>query len=161
VDSTLRHTCTLQANIAAGRGSSFRYAGPGTGTGPLPIMLAYFQGMPASQAGNAANYTSTNFTNTTFVNALAIYGPNPCCTTSSFASTLFNDATRRANALNAGLPANFFVANPDLLGTGTTQDANLTGNGGFTRYDSLQLELRKRFSRGLLYNMNYSFGNQY
>jgi hypothetical protein len=151
----------LQANIAGGRGNSFRYAGPGTGTNPLPIMLAYFQGLPSSQAGNTANYTSTNFTNTTFVNALAIYGPNPCCTTSSFASTLFNDAGRRANAANAGLSANFFVANPDLLGSGTTQGVNLTGNGGFSRYDSLQLELRKRLSKGLVLNTNYSFGNQY
>ena len=30
----------LQANIAAGRGSNFRYFGPGTGTSPLPIYLA-------------------------------------------------------------------------------------------------------------------------
>ena len=32
----------LPANIAAGRGANFRYFGPGMGTSPLPITLAYF-----------------------------------------------------------------------------------------------------------------------
>ena len=40
----------LQANIAAGRGTTFRYFGPGTDTSPLPIYLAYFSGTPTSQA---------------------------------------------------------------------------------------------------------------
>ena len=34
----------LLANIANGRGSNFKYYGPGTGTSPLPITLAYFNG---------------------------------------------------------------------------------------------------------------------
>src|SRR5262245_10805697 len=66
----------LQANIAAGRGNTFRYFGPGTGTLPLPITLAYFSGVAAAQAGNQALYTSSNFTSTTFVNPLALYNPN-------------------------------------------------------------------------------------
>src|SRR5262249_38749410 len=129
----------LQANIAAGRGATFRYAGPGTGTSPLPIMLAYFQGLGAAQAGDAANYTSANFSHTTFVNTLAVYGPNACCamtgTTASFAGFLINDASRRANALAAGLPANFFQANPDVT------SSQLTTNGGGARYNSIQIEL--------------------
>ncbi|MBA3692845.1 MAG: TonB-dependent receptor, partial [Acidobacteria bacterium] len=32
----------LYANLAAGRGATFAYAGPGTGTSPLPILLSYF-----------------------------------------------------------------------------------------------------------------------
>jgi hypothetical protein len=51
----------LRANVTANRGATFQYFGPGTGTSPLPISLAYFSGVPAAQAGNPALYTSTNF----------------------------------------------------------------------------------------------------
>ena len=50
----------------------------------------------------------------------------------------------------AGLPVNFFRANPDLLG-----GANVTGNGGYTRYNSLQIDLRKRLSHGLQFQGSY------
>jgi hypothetical protein len=142
----------LQANIAAGRGNTFRYFGDGTGTAPLPIFLAYFSGLPSSQAGNAANYTSTLFTSTTFVNPMATYNPQPFVA----ANALDSDATRRSNATRAGLPANFLVGNPDLLG-----GAEVTGNGGGTKYHSLQLELRKRLSNNLQFGMNYAFGRAF
>ena len=48
---------------------------PNTGTSPLPIILAYFSGLPAAQAGDATKYTSANFTNSTYVNALALNQP--------------------------------------------------------------------------------------
>ena len=48
----------LRANLAAGRGANFRYAGPNTGTSPLPIFLAYFSGLSQSAASNSANYSS-------------------------------------------------------------------------------------------------------
>ena len=48
----------LLANIAAGRGNSFAYFGPGTGTSPLPIYLANFNGrrraMPAMRRSTPA-----------------------------------------------------------------------------------------------------------
>jgi hypothetical protein len=142
----------LQANIAAGRGNTFRYFGPGTGTVPLPIFLAYFNGVPASQAGNAALYTSTQFANSTFVNPLAIYNPQPYFA----ANALDADQTRINNALRAGLPANFLVANPNLLG-----GAEVTANSGFTRYDGMQLLVTKRLSRGLQFQANYVYGKAY
>jgi carboxypeptidase family protein/TonB-dependent receptor-like protein len=150
----------LQANIAAGRGSNFRYFGPGTGTVPLPIYLAYFSGIPSSRANDPSLYNSTLFANSGFVNPLARYNPNPfspaSASTSTTATGLYGDATRRKNALDAGLPANFFVANPDLLG-----GANLTGNGGYTRYDSLQLDMNKRLSKGIQVQANYVYGKAY
>ncbi|MGH9345861.1 MAG: carboxypeptidase regulatory-like domain-containing protein [Vicinamibacterales bacterium] len=139
----------LQANIAAGRGATFRYFGAGTGTSPLPIFLAYFSGAPAAQAGNPALYTSTLFANSTFVNPLARFYPQPI----SSADALDADATRRANAQRAGLPANFLVTNPDLLG-----GAEVTGNGGGTKYHSLQLDFRKRLSGGLQFGGSYVYG---
>ncbi len=142
----------LAANIAANRGSTFRYFGPGTGTSPLPIHLAYFSGVPAALAGDAARYTSTLFTNATFVNPLARFNPLPV----TAADALDADATRRANALAAGLPANFLVANPHALG-----GANVTGYGGYTRYNSMQVELRRRMAGGLQFDASYVFGRGY
>jgi hypothetical protein len=139
----------LQANMAAGRGNNFKYYGTGTGTSPLPITLAYFSGFPASQAGDASKYTSSNFTSTTWVNTLAQYSLNP----SSYASNLWSDATRRAQALAAGLPANEFVVNPTVSSGG----AYIQTNGGFNTYDSMVVELRRRLSKGLLIQANYVF----
>src|SRR5262249_4146019 len=142
----------LQANIAAGRGSNFRYFGPNTGTSPLPITLAYFSGVPAAQANDPARYNSTLFASTTFVNPLALTNPAPY----TFADNLYADALRRNNAAAAGLPANLFLANPGLQG-----GANFTGNGGYSRYDSMQVELRRRLSRGLLVQGSYVFAKSF
>jgi hypothetical protein len=145
----------LQAHVLSGCGTtgnpacSFAYRGPGTGTSPLPIFLAYFSGLPAAQAGDASRYTSSNFTSSTFINPLASRNPNPFTS----ADALDGDAGRRDNALRAGLPANFLVANPDLLG-----GAEIDGNGGYTNYNSLQLELRRRMSQGLQFQASYVYG---
>ncbi len=139
----------LRTNVAAGRGSNFRYYGPGSGTSPLPIMLAYFSGLPASQAGDPARYTSTNFTSGTFLTPLGLQNPAP----GTFANALDADATRIDNALRAGLPPNFLVVNPGKLG-----GANLVTNFGYSNYNAGSVELRRRFSQGLLLNANYTFG---
>ena len=56
----------LQANIAAGRGSNFRYYGPGTGTSPLPTFVAYFGGRTdATNPGTSGAYGSSLFANST------------------------------------------------------------------------------------------------
>jgi hypothetical protein len=162
----------LQANIAAGKGNTFAYTGA-PGTSPLPIALAYFQGLPASQAGTAANYTSSNFTSSTFTNPLALNNPNICnslntptgnpsttnggvCATASYANQLDTNATFRANASKAGLPANFMLTNPDLRG-----GANLLSNGAHSRYDGLQVDFHRRLSRGLLVGANYQFAKAF
>jgi len=147
----------LQANIAAGRGNTFKYAGPGTGTSPLPIYLAYFQGLPASQAGDTTKYTSANFASANFTGPLALNNPQPY-TTAGLSSTqgLQGNATFRQNALNAGLPANFFVVNPGLLGAPFTES-----NGGYSRYDGLQMDFRRRMSKGLLVGANYTWAKSY
>lgn len=148
----------LQANMAAGRGSTFAYMGAGTGTNPLPILLAHFNAQAAANAGNAALYTGTNWTNATFLGFLAAMNPNPWGFASTGTNGLVGNATFRNNALAAGLPANFFVANPDLLGAGTTAGAsNLTMNtGAGTRAHSLQVDFRKRMSHGFQINPSYT-----
>ena len=54
---------------------------------------------------------------------------------------------------------NFFVANPDLLGAGTTAGAAQPdrSNSGGTRAHSMQFEYRKRFSNSFSVNPSYTF----
>src|SRR4029453_5979129 len=72
----------LPPNHQAGcaRGGRLGYFGPNTGTSPLPIILAYFTGNPASAAGTQglySNATNSPFRNTTFANPLRLNNPTP------------------------------------------------------------------------------------
>lgn len=148
----------LQANIAAGRGATFAYMGAGTGTVPLPIFLAHYNAQNAANAGNAALYTGTQWTSAANLGFLAARNPNPWGFATAGTSGFIGNATFRNNAIAAGLPVNFFVANPDLLGAGTTAGAaNLTVNSGGTRAHSMQVDFRKRFSHGFAVNPSYTF----
>jgi hypothetical protein len=144
----------LEANIAAGRGNTFAYTGA-AGTSPLPIFLAHFNALPGSSAGSTSSYTGTNWTNTTFLGYLAKYNPAPYNFANTGTDRLIGNATFRNNALTAGLPANFWQVNPDLIG-----GANIVGNGGATYYNSLQLELKKRLAQGLQFQTSYVYGKQ-
>jgi hypothetical protein len=154
----------LKANIAAGQPATFAYTGA-SGTVPLPIFLAYFNGVNSSQAGDPSKYTGANWISNTNQAFLAEKNPNPqafaCLTVSGCSATtrqngFIGNATFRANAAAAGLPANFFIANPDTLA-----GANITNSIGSTRYNALQTELRRRFSNGLQFQANYVYGKQY
>jgi hypothetical protein len=140
----------LQSNIAAGRGNTFKYAGTGTGTSPLPITLAYLSGIPASQASDPSKYTSSQFTSSTYVNTLAQYNPVP----TTFASSLYSTPAQRNNALSAGLPANEFLVNPSVA------SAYVYQNNGFNHYDSMVVELRRRMAKGLLVQTSYTFAKE-
>jgi hypothetical protein len=141
----------LQANLAAGRGGTFAYFGPGTGTSPLPTYLAYFNARPVADAGNAALYTGSNWTNATFVSRLAIHNPNPA----GAAGDLDGNAGRRANAIAAGLPANHFVLNPDVGSVGVFH------SNAYSSYDALQIEVRRRLSNGFQINGSYQYALEY
>ena len=156
IDEFRKAQGNLQANIAAGRGNTFAFTGA-PGTTPLPVFLAYLNGVAAGQAGDAARYTGANWTNSTYLGFLAAMNPNPFGFANTNSTTGFvGNTTLRNNATAAGVPANFFVANPDVVG-----GANLTTNLGGTRYHGMQLELRKRLSRGLQFGTSYSYGRGY
>jgi hypothetical protein len=139
----------LKANNAAGgsRTGSFAYFGSGSGTNPLPIYLAYFNGR--SDATNPAAYSggTSTWASTTFAARLSPASPSPL----GAAGDLDGNTTRRNNAVSAGLPANFFVLNPLI------DDVNVTDSGAFSDYHALQIELRRRLSRGLSANVNYQY----
>jgi len=140
----------LQSNIAAGRGNTFKYAGAGTNTSPLPITLAYLSGIPASQATDPSKYTSSQFTSSTYVNTLAQYNAAP----TTFASSLYSTPAQRTNALNAGLPANEFLVNPSVA------SAYVYQNNGYNHYDAMVVELRRRMAKGLLVQASYTFSKE-
>jgi hypothetical protein len=147
----------LQSNIAAGRGPNFRYYGPGTGTAPLPIFLAYFSGISRDRAADPSLYTSAQFANSTYVNPLARFNPNPY----GAADALDADAASQQRALAAGLPANFLLANPHLLGVdgADLRGANIVENTLNTQYHSVAFEFRRRMSNGLQFDSSYAYGN--
>ncbi|HMQ02686.1 MAG TPA: TonB-dependent receptor [Pyrinomonadaceae bacterium] len=149
-DEFRRAQDNLYANIAAGRGQTFAYFGPGTGTSPLPIMMAYFNTPATFDPSNPARYTAANFANTTLVAALSRNFP----TILTFNGTNFeNNAARRANAIANGLPVNFFYVNPTtgVNGSFTVDNSNKTW------YDSGVIELRRRLSNGLRVQASYVF----
>ncbi|HEY1338952.1 MAG TPA: TonB-dependent receptor [Bryobacteraceae bacterium] len=71
------------------------------------------------------------------------------------AGTIAGNATFMRNLTNAGYPANLFRVNPTTVGGG----ANLTTNFGGTTYNALQVELRRRFTRGLLAGASYTWAH--
>jgi hypothetical protein len=139
----------LMANNLAGgnRSGSFAYFGPGTATSPLPIYLAYLNG--SRDAGNPAAYTGGNNTwsNTAITQDLVHTNPSPV----NSAADLDGNLGRRNLALAAGLPANFFVVNPHA------NAVNVTDSGAFSDYHALQIELRRRLSRGFAINGSYQY----
>ncbi len=146
----------LRANIAAGRGSTFAYTGA-PGTAPLPIFQAYFAGTPLNNAANQnpANYTSSNYTASAWQDSLRIY--NPALTTIAGTGTSgLQNSSRNANAIAAGLPANFFQVSPTVKEGGSW----LKTMGGRTRYNALQIELRRRLTRGLMVMGSYNYGTR-
>lgn len=145
----------LLSHISAGCGAtgqpscSIAYRGPGSGTSPLPTYLAYFTG--SRSASDPSAYTGLRWNNATVVGRFAPLNPNP----GASVGDLHGDATQRANALAAGVPANLFVLNPDVGAV------NVHVSQGRTRYDAVQVELRRRLSRGLAMTTSYSYAKSW
>ena len=173
----------LYANIAANRCQgtltpatspncqyNFAYFGPGSGTSPLPISLSYISGAingnnavltpgALNQSGsvsvsaaalNPASYSNSLFRNSTFAGNLNRTAPAVI----TFAGNLEGSASRRANALAAGLPSNFFFVNP----TTATAGAYVIDNSANSWYDAAIVEVRRRLSAGLRFQASYTFG---
>jgi hypothetical protein len=139
----------LLANLAAGRGATFAFFGPGSGTAPLPLYLALFSGVAQGQAIDPALYAPAVFTNPALLAPLSTVAPDPI----GALNALLSSAERRANALAAGLSSNHFLLNPDI-GTGA---ATVTRNAAEAHTDALQVELSRRLSRGLALTASYAY----
>lgn len=160
-----RFGCSANQNpcAAANRIPTFAYFGPGTGTSPLPIMLGYIRGLPVSDPTNAANPANYNqasatqtafnslFANSTLTNTMNPLGAGALTLAGVFGGTA-NEATFNGNRIAAGIPYNFFYVNPGKRG-----GAFIFDNSGNSQFDGMTLELRRRFSAGLLVQGSYTF----
>jgi len=91
-----------------------------------------------SAAGGGSNYVRTNSSTQAF-----LANNNPGGLANFISTTTSLSGVAGGLLANAGLPLNFVVANPQFL------TAVYTGNFGNATYNSAQIELNKRFSRGL------------
>jgi hypothetical protein len=150
-DEFRKAQANLRANIIAGNGNTFAYTGA-AGTSPLPIYMAYFQGIPLndSRNQNPASYTATRFKSSSWYNQLSMYSPAIGTAVGSGSSGLRSSAFR-ANAAAAGLPPNFFEPNPDVY----QGSSYLMVNGGAETFHGLQLEFRRRMAQGFLFGAGY------
>ncbi len=144
-DEFLLARANLAANIKGGKGNTFAYTGI-PGTSPLPIHQAYLSGRSGANVTNPAMYTSTSYTNSAFYNRFSALNPSVAAAAGALDTTAF-----RALALTAGLPSNFWVMNPATGGAFIVQDRE------GSRYNSMQVELRRRLSQGLLVSANYTY----
>ena len=140
----MRAQGNLRANLAATGTASFAFTGA-AGTQPLPIYLGYLAGR--ADANNTAAYTASQFTNAAFLARLSTIEPEVLNAAGDLDTTAF-----RANAARAGFAPNFFVMNPAV------NNANVVTDRNSTRFDSLQIELRRRLANGLLVSGNYTYG---
>lgn len=111
--------------------------GSAPGTVPLPIFSAFFTGATAANS----------FLNTTFISHLTNNNVGSIASSLQW-SNVYRAA--RENPAN-GIPANFFVANPNALAS------RLLTNDSKSDYHSMQVEVRRRFSAGLMFQADYTF----
>jgi hypothetical protein len=140
-----------QKNLLANGGTSFGYAGPNTGTSPLPILMSYLR--PGNLDPNVAgNYVNSQFTSSTFINFLSVANPNVI----GFANNLANTAATRNNGAAAGRPVNFFHNCPTTLGFCFQFD-----NSEKSWFDAGVIEVRRRMSAGLRFQASYQYGKSF
>ncbi len=137
----LQEFLNAQRNLTLNGGSTFADPAHGgvAGTVALPILTKFFTGF-ANTSGSA--WASSGFINNLLNNNVG-----------SMAATLAFSNTYRTNRETAsvGIPANFFVANPNA------SFIRLLGNNSMSNYHSLQAELRRRFSNGLQFQADYTW----
>jgi hypothetical protein len=75
----------------------------------------------------------------------------------AFANSIAGNTAQMARLVAAGYPANLFQVNPATGGSAV----NLTTNQGGSRYNSMQIELRRRLSHGLLVGASYTLSHAF
>lgn len=92
--------------------------------------------------------TANNCPGITVLNQLPLAMRNFVVSNIRFGAPADNAVTAIANGLTGTIP---FLANPAF------SPVNLLTNDGLYRYNSMQIEVRRRLSAGLLFNANYTF----
>ncbi len=119
-----------QKNLIANGNTSFA---PGAaGTVALPTFTKLFTGVAAT----------SGFTSSTFISNLQQNNIGAMASSLAFSSTYANS--------RKSLPPAFFVTNPNAA------FARVLGNFSYSKYHSLQVEIRRRFAAGLQFQANYT-----
>ncbi|MEK7832197.1 MAG: hypothetical protein AAB401_13975, partial [Acidobacteriota bacterium] len=131
------------ARVANPASNNFGFQAGVAGTRQIPIIAT---GLNTTNDANLAA-TITRGLAGTLANTIASSNPNMnrLIAANLIPSTVLSNGARVSN---------FFYLNPVAGSAGSF----LVTNGGHTTYNSLQIELRRRFSRGLLVDGNYTFG---
>jgi hypothetical protein len=103
------------------------------------------QGLPGQQNIPIIQTALATTSDTTFANYIRQNRP------ANVASNISGDVTRMGRLTAAGYPANFFIVNPDVASGGSYALTNL----GSSMYNSMQVEVRRRFSSGLMAQGSY------
>jgi hypothetical protein len=154
-----------QKNLAINGGGSFGNINPAGGTVPVPIITAAFTG------STTGSQTAPDFSSNTFITPLQtgsvgsfgrivsgvgylcnLVGSNfaPCATNLGFTGP------------SAGLPANFFQANPYAVGPDPAGFNNTVGymtDAGYSSYNALQFDFRQRAWHGVTFDANYTWSH--
>jgi hypothetical protein len=132
--------------------------------------LAIANGVSVAQLATLTSFKSTNFFNQGLAGqtavpiistALASTANSTLATyvaqgqTGALAGSIANNVAQMARLAAGGYPANLFQVNPATGGS----NANLTTNQGGSGYNSLQLEVRRRLSKGLLIGASYTLSH--
>jgi hypothetical protein len=129
---------------------------------PGQVALPLFDAMFGARGSQPALPAAQGYTNGTFINNLNLgeagrlaqslaVNVNYACRL--YGSALGPCATRGYNAVGTQ-PINFWYANPFATGG----NLNLVDDNSFTRYKALQLQLRRRHSKGVTATVNYTLG---
>lgn len=142
----LQEFLNAQKNLTARGGTNFApnsAASPCAACVALPILDKFF----GLTTGGTAVASGSAYGSATFISNLNNNNVG------SMASTLAFNAAYRTNreAAAVGLPANFFVANPNAA------FAEILTNGAKSNYNAMEIELRRRFSHGLQFQADYTW----
>ncbi len=166
--SFLQEFINAQSNLTICNADATCKATPSFANKGLPGQVALPIFTAAFGSSTSSNFTSSNFVPNvqqgyagTVANFLAI-GNNGAflCNMAGSAALNVTGFACPASAPGTGLfPVNFFVANPQATGTPNPQATGAFRffNGSQSTYNALQIEVRRRPSKGLQFNGNYTY----
>ena len=131
----------LALSRAAARGDNFAFNAAVPGSQHVPLFERIFAGAGAASTSNA-----------TFVAAVS---SGEVGELADLVSRQLVGGVRGGLLFNSGLPINFLRPNPDV------RAAFYADNGTRATYSALQIEVRRRFARGLGLQANYTFGKEF
>jgi len=149
LDAFIKAKANLDCNRASGLGGRFDDASGAPCIVANPLMAALISGDAAALRTRAGLITPLDQNATgQFVHRLTqVETSRPAAN-----QAVVRGGSFWGQVLAGRIPANFFMANPFVA------SARTLVNDGFSTYHGLELEMRRRFTRGLSVQGNYTFG---